>query len=858
MVSSLPAHAVELTVENCLEVPRTGEPVTLGLPFPAGLVNDPGLLRLKDEKGQDVPLQTRVNATWADGSVMWALLDFPAYVDAESKSVYRLETEKGNNGSESPLEVERTDSTLVVTTGPMQLVLGESAGALIRGLWLDWNGDSKFEESEQTAAPPETGVISGRDAATGEKISEVWGKREKFIIEESGPQKVQVFTTGTLSDMQNKSLLEYDFRVFLFAGCSEVRIQLTVRNPNTAGQVDDRWVLGCEGSVHLDNLSVGLNFISGREDYPQMTLGSVFDGLDFEARQIPLERPLAIHQESSGGDNWFHRNHVDKDNLIPLTYRGYRITYGGREIASGDRPAPWVAIEDSRKGITVAVRGFWQNFPKALEVSPGGHLEVGLWPSREGGPHEIQGGEQKTHEVMFYLQSGEGPGERFDHWSTVAMRSYHQPLTAWAPSDWYMDSGVFGLGAAYEPERFDGYERLAMSPVMDRKYNVFKGREFIDEYGWRNYGDFLAENEPDGTHGPNKAKLTLSHWNLAFDYAWGMILQCVRTRTHASSTSDLWWQIAGEGARHQSDIDIYHSELDEEGRYAKGGKFFHTHHGVNAGRATHRASPEEELWNDLHWPWGRGVNCIDAFFYDSRGMAYYALLSGDRQVRRTVLDIADLVEYSIRKDRNPQIDNHGRQAGNNLQVLIDAWIITRDERYRRAADKVVERSHSSKFGFGPGDDPNKAGISGLGFCSIYFEALGRYVEVSEQVFGIRQKRAIKSMVDYTRFIARHMWDEENGIFVHTVKEGLKGERSTGVWTYRVCDALLYALPYLESEKEKQMLLTRTSRAFNTANRTNLRGRKGYYFVASKNSNFIINGGPRCEYYMLQQEKKSGE
>lgn len=107
-------------------------------------------------------------------------------------------------------------------------------------------------------------------------------------------------------------------------------------------------------------------------------------------------------------------------------------------------------------------------------------------------------------------------------------------------------------------------------------------------------------------------------------------------------------------------------------------------------------------------------------------------------------------------------------------------------------------------------------------------------------------------------MARHMWDEENGIFVHTVKEGLKGERSTGVWTYRVCDALLYALPYLESEKEKQMLLTRTSRAFNTANRTNLRGRKGYYFVASKNSNFIINGGPRCEYYMLQQEKKSGE
>ncbi|MBN2288488.1 MAG: hypothetical protein JXQ83_04080 [Candidatus Glassbacteria bacterium] len=856
LLSGGSVRAVELTVENPLEVPRVGEPVTVGLPFPAGYLYRPEELTLLDDRGGVVPLQARAVASWADGSVMWSLLDFPVSLAAGSGRVYRLETGRLTEPGQSPLRVESTDSTLAVVTGPLRLALGRGSGPLIRGIWLDWDQDREFGTLEQAAAPPHPGVLAGRDASSGRLFSEAWGSREDPVIEEAGRQKVQVLAAGTLADSLGNSLLEYQCRVFLFAGSSSVRLQLTVRNPRIAGQRDDRWLLGGEGSFFFDNLSLSLGFVSGREP-PQVVLGSLFDGAGFEARQIPLERTLAIRQESSGGDNWFHRNHVDRHNLIPLGYKGYRVCYGERVISAGDRPEPWAAVEDSRKGMAAAVSGFWQNFPKALQVGPRGLVEVGLWPGREGGPHELQGGEQKTHEVVLYLQSGQGPGERFDHWSTVAMRSFHRPLHAWAPSQWYLDSGVFGPGVEYDPQRLQDYELQAQAPVMDPKYNVFKAREFTDEYGWRNYGDFLADNEPDETHGPNKGKLTLSHWNLAFDYAWGMILQCVRTRTRAPEISDLWWRIAGEGARHQSDIDTYHAELDEEGRFARGGKFFHTHHGVNAGRATHRGSPEEELWDGLDWPWGRGVNCIDPFFFDSRGMAYYALISGDRQVLRSVLDRADLVEYKVSRDKDPQIDNFNRQAGNCLQVLTDAWIITRDERYRRAADEVVERSMASRHGIGPGHDPAEVGIDGLGFHSIFFDALGRYVEVSDKAFGIRQERAMASLADYTRFVLQYCWDDSAGIFYHALGKGLKGSRNTGVWTYRVCDALLYALPLLESGKEKNLLLERTARAFRTAGRIIQAGVEDYRFVASKNSNFIINAGPRCAYYMLTPGAGSG-
>jgi len=851
--SATGVKAVELTVRNYLDVPRIKEPVTVGLPFPAGWEKDPSHLRLLDQKSNPVPLQVRVDATWSDGSIMWALLDFPAHVDAASTRVYRLKRGKPDTFEDkNPLRVNRTEAGVAVITGPMKAVLANGKGPVISGLWLDWNEDGDFESKEQAAAASTPGVINGMDASTNKPFSEAWGRRDSIVIEEQGSQKVQILVTGSLAGAQGDDLLEYDIRLFFFAGSSRIRIQLTVRNPMVAGQADDRWLLGCEGSFYIDRLEMSLQFLSGQEP-PQMILGSLFDGLGFEARQIPLERSLSIHQESSGGDNWFHRNHVDKDNLIPMQYRGYKVFYGNREICSGDRPTPWAAVEDSRKGMAVAVRGFWQNFPKALKVDRQGLVSIALWPHREGGPHELQGGEQKTHELAVYLQTGRGGGETFDHWSTVAMRSCLKPLVAWAPADWYMESGAFGLGVAYTQEGLEEYEWLAQAPVMDERYNVYKGREFIDEYGWRNYGDFLADNEPDETHGPNKGKLTLSHWNLAFDYAWGMLLQCVRTATGAPEISRRWWQLAGEGVRHLSDIDIYHTGLDEEGRYALGGRFYHTHHGVNAGRATHRASPEEELWNDLHWPWGRGVNNIDAFFYDSRGMCYYSLMSGDLQVRRSALQAADLVEYSIRNNRNPQIENFHRQAGNNLQVLTDAWIITHDDRYRRAADEIVEKSRASIFGFGPDDDPREAEIDGLGFHSIFFDALGRYVEVSDKVFGLRQKMAIASLVNYTRFVLRYMWDEESKIFCHGLKKELKGEGNTGVWTYRVCDALLYALPYLESKQEKELLLKRTVTAFRSANRINLAGHKGYRFITSKNSNFIINAGPRCAFYMLNRQ-----
>ena len=60
---------------------RLQEPVTLGLPFPQGLVVEHDGRPQLAVAGAKV-FQTRTLARWPDGSVRWALVDFQADVEA--------------------------------------------------------------------------------------------------------------------------------------------------------------------------------------------------------------------------------------------------------------------------------------------------------------------------------------------------------------------------------------------------------------------------------------------------------------------------------------------------------------------------------------------------------------------------------------------------------------------------------------------------------------------------------------------------------------------------------------------------------------------------------------------------------
>ena len=71
------AVVVPLVIDNPGPV-ATGQPVTVGVPFPRGALLHAGSLQLLNPRGESVRLQALPLARWPDGTVRWLVLDFVA------------------------------------------------------------------------------------------------------------------------------------------------------------------------------------------------------------------------------------------------------------------------------------------------------------------------------------------------------------------------------------------------------------------------------------------------------------------------------------------------------------------------------------------------------------------------------------------------------------------------------------------------------------------------------------------------------------------------------------------------------------------------------------------------------------
>ena len=108
---------------------------------------------------------------------------------------------------------------------------------------------------------------------------------------------------------------------------------------------------------------------------------------------------LLIYQDSSGGENWQSRNHVNRNNEVKTSFRGFRVYSDDRIFQEGLRANPVISVENNDVSISGTVQYFWQNFPKALEAK-NNNLIIGLFPNLYDDVIELQGGEQKTHTVF--------------------------------------------------------------------------------------------------------------------------------------------------------------------------------------------------------------------------------------------------------------------------------------------------------------------------------------------------------------------------------------------------------------------------------------------------------------------------
>lgn len=679
---------VRFTVANSSARARTGEGLTCGIPLPKGLAQSTEELALYGPDGSPLPAQFQAADTYADGSPRWVLVDFLATVPPSQEAKYRLGRRVATQVMPAKLVYALIDGVATIDTGGATFRVDTRQFRLLDSVTL--GGVERLAEADARSGivleDAQGRVFSAADAPA----------RAEF--EDAGPLRAVLCIRGQFGAEQLPPA-DYVCRMHFRAGQPEVRVFLTIRNPAAHQHEGNIWDLGARGSTYLEDLSILLPLAGGE----------AWQGAVPHESQVHRAGAIKLYQDSSGGEHWRSANHIDKDYRIPVSFRGYRVEAAGRQLAEGNRSAGCLHARGKSGGAAIAVREFWQNFPKALELSVRG-LRVGLWPREYAGIHELQGGEQKTHEMLLVFHGPETASQAVED----RLRAFHEPLYAMPDPAAVLAAETFWPTAPLDRERYSRLEATCDADVAATAPDATTIQtqwERIDEFGWRHFGDTFADNErapaemirdfPEHHIG----RMPISHFVNEYDVIATLMLQGLRRE------DPRWLWMADVMSRHHADICIYHTDHGAPA-YAHG-PFMHTTHETAAYRSTFRSYPIEAKRYGLRYGRGGGPNAGHTYV---ECLAHHYRLTGDRTSREAFLEVADWAADG--PWFAPSMMGDTRGYGNFLATFVQAYHLTRDRKYYDRAMTLVGWVNEPIEGLGGTLLAKAAG----GFLSIKAEA----------------------------------------------------------------------------------------------------------------------------------------
>jgi len=546
--------SVKLNVVEPSGLARIQEPVTTGIPLPKSAnVLDLNTFRIVAADGiSTVPAQFQAMARW-DGLVSdttkplkWVLIDFQADVAANAIATYYLKI--GGTGTASTGIVVTTATDLItIATGSATFTINRTAfnlfdtvdlglGPLVNhpsnGLTLNATSGSY---SSWNIAPTDVSVETAGPLHT---VVRVRGKLSTGSATLKGGSAASAFG-GTAQNLE----LEYSIRLHFYKGKSFVRIEQTLIN-------DGNGFNGSWGNNSLYAKSLVLN--------TTLNLGAshalVLEGA--------TDNPTITDQYT------FLQSHSVVNATAESQNFSYTIQKNGSSFGTGGtRARGFVDLGDGTQGLTLAVRYFWQNFPKGFRVGGSG-ISVDLLPDT-GTSYTLRGGQYKTHELLFYFHTGSFAGAGSD----AQVTAFQNPLAVRADPSWYADTQALGLTApagltstdSQRQEAFDRFEQLqrikynaaeasnAKSILTYRETRMLGG----DWYGWNDFGDmrwkFFQPGFMSGVH-----------------YDWPYSLQLHYLRTGNRPFLDLGMEMV----THMADFDIHHGIAPTQAAWVKGMAFW--------------------------------------------------------------------------------------------------------------------------------------------------------------------------------------------------------------------------------------------------------------------------------------------
>lgn len=606
---------------------------------------------------------------------------------------------------------------------------------------------------------------------------------EPWQVKSTGPVVTVFCATGWWHDNQNDKLARFRCKLSFYAN-GLITTEATIHNPRRAKHSGGLWDLGDPGSIHFGAMAVETD-TNGSEQY-RLTVSP-----DQPPRQFDADQPLSLHQESSGGENWNSRNHINAEAQVLPRYRGYRLHHGQNDPEHGLRAEPVIEARTRESIISISLPHFWQNFPSALEADKT-TLSAWLFPADKPEAYELQGGERKTQRVVL----GYGlPLEQLK-WS-------HSPLAAVLPPEHYEATGAFPW---FNPAAADDRLQSLIHKGIDGSQNFFQKREIIDEFGWRNFGDLFADHET--LYQQSDEQPFISHYNNQYDPVYGF------ARQFALTGDPRWQELMGDLAHHVTDIDIYHTGEDRV-EY-NNGLFWHTDHYLDAHTATHRTFSKHNTTSSTPGQTGGGPGAEHCY---TTGLLYHYWMTGNEDSADAVLELANWMRDSfenkggllaqllalkkqelpnlkaLAKGESPMAHRYPftRATGNYLNTLLDAWLLTGKQQWRDQAETVIRHS------IHPNDDPAQRNLldveTGWSYL-VLLTSISRYllIKAQHQELDQNSRYAHHALIRYTR------WMRENEQPFLAQTDQLEFPNHT--WTAQDIrkSYLLYIASYLDSEQ----------------------------------------------------------
>ena len=533
-----------LQVKEPAGVSRAMATVKTGVPFPRGELGKSAHIALyvQGEK-TPLPLQRKILSVWGDGSIRWLLI--ATQLPLKSKEVKTLELRMASQPTSvsRPLTVTQKGSLIVVQTGTLQLEIPTTNGSLLhsvkmgtktllappksneqRGPWVKHNNGKTFWGAllKSTSVPKSNAPILGyRKETSGypipPNIRDPWKLSVK--IEEQGPLYAVVRVSGAHLNADGTAFCHFVTRLHAFRGQSEIQLEHTF--------------------VYTGN--------GDRDRVEGYGLGIPYQGTKTLLDDVETKTGTVVHLQAN-----------------QHTLNGSKKT--GRSLGI-------LVRESGQSGLGIVLRDMALHFPKALVATSNG-LDVQLYPEAapawnlarysktnsngETGRGDNQGAQGLSKSDDIFIKFSTSPIKK-SALQEISRRVNGGPLLALAPSKWYSDARVMGIGAFVFDTRLNSNQvhyRIDRILHIIADFMRYNQRKQFNWFGLENYGDIRGLFKGGC---PNRPSACV--WSTKGRYGW--------SGNSGEPSNQLWVQFlrspsraifldAEALARHSLDVQMVH------------------------------------------------------------------------------------------------------------------------------------------------------------------------------------------------------------------------------------------------------------------------------------------------------------